>query len=154
MVKGLTYAVALLILTASGGHLLAFPLIPDPQVTVGDLCDTANSDFKEYRYKERIPYCNRNVSSGLKSRIYAAYGIPKKCRKEYTIDHFIPLSIGGSNEANNLWPEHKNLKAIRQSLETDLYYDIRGGRITQEEAIERVIHEKMNPPSVEQSNCH
>lgn len=154
MVNGLTFAVALLILTAPGGHVLAFPLTPDPQATSGDLCDTRNSDFKEYRYEERIPYCDRNVSSSLKNRIYEAYGIPKKCRKEYTIDHFIPLAIGGSNEAENLWPEHKNLKATRQSLEIDVYYDIRAGRVTQAEAIEVVTQEKLNPPPVEQSACN
>ena len=154
MVKGLTVAIALLILTASGGQVLAFPLTPDPHATGGDLCDTGNSDFKEFRYEERIPYCDRNVSSGVKNRVYEAYGIPRKCRKEYTIDHFIPLAIGGSNEAENLWPEHKNLKATRLSLESDVYYDLRAGRITQVQAIELVTHEKLNPPPVEQSGCN
>lgn len=136
---------ALLILSAT---TFAFPLAPNPQATMGDLCTTSNSDFKEYRYSERIPYCNRNVSGSTKSAIYRDYGIPAKCKSRYTIDHFIPLALGGSNEPENLWPEHKNVKATRQGLEEELYWALKKGTITQQEAIDRVVHEKMNPPAV------
>jgi hypothetical protein len=127
---------------------LAFPLAPNPNETTGDLCTRKNPDFKEYRYGEHIPYCNRNVSGGTKSAIYREYGIPAKCKSRYTIDHFIPLSLGGSNEPSNLWPEHKNVKATRPDLEMELYVALRNGEITQQEAIDQIIQQKMNPPPV------
>src|SRR5262245_32499514 len=84
-----------------------YPMTPDPSETPGELCTDSDSDFYEYRYKEEIAYCKRNVSSQLKANIYDEYEIPKDERRDYTIDHFIPLSIGGSNHQVNLWPEHK-----------------------------------------------
>jgi len=87
--------------------LLIYPHTPNATVTPGSLCDTQNADFIEFRYQEHIPYCARNVSSVLKAKIYEQYGIPEADRDQFTIDHLIPLSIGGSNDRSNLWPEAK-----------------------------------------------
>ena len=125
---------------------LAFPFIPDSQATRGSLCSKRDSDYKQDRYPEKIPYCGRNVASSLKKDIYDDYGISSKCRKDYTIDHFIPLAIGGSNRRDNLWPEHKSVKALRQNLEMDLYNDIRTGALTQAEALQIIVDAKLNPP--------
>ncbi len=125
---------------------LAFPFIPDSQATPGSLCSKRDPDYKQDRYAEKIPYCGRNVASSLKRDIYDDYGISSKCRKEYTIDHFIPLAIGGSNRRDNLWPEHKSVKALRQNLEMDLYNEIRNGTISQAEALKIIVEAKLNPP--------
>lgn len=125
----------------------SYPLVPNLTQTSGDLCTTANPDFKEFRYQEQIPYCQRNVATGLKSRIYAEYGIAKRCRNRYTIDHFIPLSLGGSNQPNNLWPEHKMVKALRPDLEIDLYRQVRDGQLTQNQAIAIIVDAKLHPPT-------
>lgn len=125
---------------------LAFPFIPDPSMTEGSLCSPKDPDFQRYRYDEQIPYCKRNVSRGDKKDIYRAYGVPRECQKEYTIDHFIPLSIGGTNHRDNLWPEHKSIKALRQHLEEDLYKKISQGEITQGEAVRIITDAKWNPP--------
>ncbi len=123
---------------------LPAPLAPD-ETTSGALCSEENSDFTEYRYGEEIPYCERNVSSGLKNEIYRAYGVPAKCRSEYTIDHFYPLSLGGDNSRENLWPEHKAVKATRQNLELVLYKQLSKGEIKQAAALALIRKEKMNP---------
>jgi hypothetical protein len=47
----------------------------------------------------------RKVSAKTKAKVYAAYKVPKKDRSKYTIDHLIPLSLGGNNSTKNLWPE-------------------------------------------------
>lgn len=125
---------------------LSFPFVPDPEITSGSLCTPENPDFDRYRYKERIPYCRRNVSSRMKDAVYRRYGVSLHCKSEYTIDHFIPLSLGGTNEFNNLWPEPKSIKALRKNLEFDLYKRLSSGKITQAEAVREVIHAKMNPP--------
>jgi len=82
--------------------LLIYPHTPNATVTPGSLCDTQNADFIEFRYQEHIPYCARNVSSVLKAKIYEQYGIPEADRDQFTIDHLIPLSIGGSNDRSDI----------------------------------------------------
>lgn len=128
-----------------GSALATFPFTPDPSI-VGSLCTTNDSDFLEYRYSTRIPYCRRNVSTHEKRRIYDLYGVPRECQKEYTIDHFIPLSLGGTNRANNLWPEAKIIKKLRQNLELELFQQLQNGQITQVQAIQAVRDAKFNPP--------
>lgn len=124
----------------------AFPFTPDETRTNGSVCSTSDRDFSEYRYPEKIPYCKRSVSSSDKDKIYRDYGVSKNCRKEYTIDHFIPLSIGGTNRLDNLWPEPKVIKQLRQDLEIELFKALSKGQITQEEAIETIREAKFNPP--------
>ncbi len=124
----------------------AFPFTPDGTRTNGSICSTRDRDFSEHRYPEKIPYCKRAVSSGDKDKIYRDYGVSKKCRKEYTIDHFIPLSIGGTNRIDNLWPEPKVIKQLRHDLEIELYKALSSGQITQEEAIQTIRDAKFNPP--------
>jgi len=122
-----------------------YPLVPLPDQTPGHRCTEANPDFVEYRYKEKIPYCERRVSTALKNKIYAIYKIPVAERKEYTIDHFIPLALGGSNSIENLWPENKKVKALRPNLEMDLYLELREGKIEQELALEIIFDAKLDP---------
>lgn len=123
-------------------QVYAYPLHPDLTKTPSSLCSEEHSDFTEYRYDEEIPYCKRNVSTALKEYIYQIYKIPKKCRNLYTIDHFIPLSIGGDNSIENLWPEHKEIKADRPQLEWSVYQQLASGQITHEEAIDIIYFEK------------
>lgn len=119
---------------------------PHPVMTPGSLCTSSST----YRYSEKIKYCDRDVSSGLKKRIIEdydddlGYTIEEMPRADFKIDHFIPLSIGGSNEATNLWPQHKSIYEHSDPLETEVFNLISEGKITQAEAI-RVIKEcKLN----------
>lgn len=129
------------------------PMHPDPNQTPGSFCTENDPTFHGYRYAERIPYCDRSVSSRRKALIYEAYGIPERCRYLYTIDHMIPLALGGSNKNENLWPEHRDIKATRQNLELELYEALRDGRITWRVAIEEIEQAKFNPPSVHPRDC-
>lgn len=124
----------------------AFPFTPDETRTNGSICSTSDRDFSEFRYPEKIPYCKRSVSSSDKDKVYRDYGVSKNCRQEYTIDHFIPLSIGGTNRFDNLWPEPKVIKQLRQDLELELFKALSKGQITQDEAIETIRDAKFNPP--------
>ncbi len=131
---------------------LAFPLTPNSKITTGSLCTTKDGDYTEDRYEEKIAYCKRNVSAEEKARIYRTYGIPKECWKRYTIDHFYPLSMGGSNNLDNLWPEHKYVKNTRMNLEMETFTRLQNGEITQKEALEIIKHDKLNPGSPESNN--
>ena len=132
--------------SAVGALAAGFPATPKPSWTTGSLCTRNSPDFSEYRYPEQIEYCARNVSRETKRAIYERYGVPSGCRGEYTIDHFIPLSIGGTNHPNNLWPEHQSVKALRPNLETQLYRELAAGQITQQQAVARIRRAKLNPP--------
>lgn len=126
-------------------NLYAYPvkfLAPRVEPQVKQLCTVSDPDFYEFRYAEKIPYCQRNVSSTLKAKIYLKYGISAEEKIDYTIDHIIPLSIGGTNDESNLWPEHTDVKKTRLLLEQQLYWDLRKGKITQKEAIRKVLDVK------------
>lgn len=126
---------------------IAYPIKPDKGMTPGQLCTEEDQDFSEYRYEESIAYCSRNVSSATKKKVYEAYGIPVSERKEYTIDHLIPLSIGGNNRPRNLWPEHREVKAMRPHIEQKLFEMVRDGEMRRDEAVRRILEAKFNPKS-------
>ncbi|MGZ3690979.1 MAG: hypothetical protein ACXVAX_05735 [Pseudobdellovibrio sp.] len=123
-----------------------FPTMPNPQMTPGALCDNPT----EYRYSEHIPYCNRNVDSSLKKQIIAdydsqfGYSIEQMNRQDFKIDHFIPLSIGGANSKENLWPQHKSVYTVTDPLEQALSDKMVAGKITQAEAVRVIKEGKLN----------
>lgn len=122
----------------------SYPIIPNEAFTPGDICTINDRDFQEYRYKENIPYCQRNVSYYAKTLIYEKYNINPRERDQYTIDHLIPLSIGGSNSEFNLWPEHKNVKKTRPNLEICVYDLLRKDLINQNIATSFILIIKFN----------
>lgn len=84
-----------------------FPIGPNAKLTPGELCDHPDS----YRYPEHIGYCARNVSGEEKDQVFAAYRtlgfkLTASRRSSYKVDHYIPLCAGGSNNKENLWPQH------------------------------------------------
>lgn len=123
-----------------------FPTMPHPEMTPGDVCDNPSKK----RYKENINYCERNVDTSLKNQIIReydeelGYSIRQMNRQEFKIDHFIPLSIGGSNDKENLWPQHRTVYEITDPLEQHLSNKIVEGRISQAEAIRVIREAKLN----------
>lgn len=119
-----------------------FPKAPVDTVTPGELC----TDSPVHRYPENIVYCERNVDTQTKNQVIKmydekfGYSIRQMNRGDFKIDHFIPLSIGGSNSIENLWPQHKSVYTVTDNLEHLLFQKISEGRIKQAEAI-RVIRE-------------
>lgn len=123
-----------------------FPMGPNPEITPGSLCQNSSTR----RYPEHIVYCERNVSSGTKNALYKMYDekfgyqTRQMNRSEFKIDHFIPLSIGGSNGTDNLWPQHKTVYQITDPLEQLLFDKIQEGRIKQDEAVRVIREAKLN----------
>lgn len=122
-----------------------YPTSPDPVVTPGKLCTHGKR-----RYAENIVYCERDVDSSLKRQIITnydkklGYQIRTMEREDFKIDHFIPLSIGGSNDQENLWPQHKSVYEYSDRLESHVANLMFEDKIKQAEAI-RVIKEcKLN----------
>ncbi len=150
---GLAFVLSLSLTTFAGEiGKFSFPDGPNPTMTPGVLCAHPSS----YRYEEKIPYCDRSVSSSLKKKIIATYDselgytIQKLPRGDFKIDHLIPLSVGGANDVGNLWPQHKSIYAYSDQIESDLSNLMVKGRIKQAQAIEAILSCKLHLEKCEQ----
>lgn len=125
---------------------LEFPTNPSPQLTPGQLCHTPDS----YRYPEKIPYCDRDVSPFVKKEIIEnydrafGYHIEALPREQFKIDHYIPLCMGGSNDISNLWPQHVSVYTITDSLEEAVCTKMSEGKLRQKEAVQIIITAKQD----------
>lgn len=75
------------------------PLLPDPVLTPGAVRSVDRAEICRPGYSKSV----RNTSRETKEEIYRKYGVVKDHRR-YKIDHLVPLSIGGADSAENLWP--------------------------------------------------
>lgn len=148
MKKTIQISFVLSILTAFSayGASQAFPSGPQLSITPGKLCDRPN----EYRYPEKIAYCERDVSYETKEALINeydqkfGYAITTLPRADFKIDHMVPLCAGGSNDVVNLWPQHKSVYAITDPLEPILCAKMAQGRLKQVDAVKLVIEAKTN----------
>jgi hypothetical protein len=46
----------------------------------------------------------RDVDAALRRQVFEEYGLDKNT-DGYTVDHLVPLELGGSNDLTNLWPQ-------------------------------------------------
>ncbi|MFN8371247.1 MAG: hypothetical protein U0T83_11575 [Bacteriovoracaceae bacterium] len=121
-----------------------YPIGPDSSVTPGSLCDRPTN----YRYGERIAYCERNVDTNLKKEIFRVYRdqlhyrLDPNTRSQYKIDHLIPLCAGGSNKQNNLWPQHQTIYNVTDPLEGVGCEQLKAGKITQQALIKLILEAK------------
>lgn len=77
--------------------------LPDPDCTPGAIfADVTKEMTCVSGYTKTV----RSVSTSLKKKVYQAYGIAYPPPfGTYEADHFIPLTLGGSNDIANLFPE-------------------------------------------------
>lgn len=129
----------------------AYPTSPDQRLTPGSLCNHAD----QIRYPEKIAYCERDVETGLKRRIIRDYDqklgfqIQSMNRQHFKIDHFIPLCAGGSNNPNNLWPQHKSVYELTDPLEQIVCEKMAQGRLRQNQAVELIRDAKLDLSKVD-----
>lgn len=80
---------------------------PDHACTPGSVFDVDLEVMCTPGYTKEV----RNVSTTLKKKIYAAYGIAyPQPTGTYELDHLIPLALGGDNSEENLFPEAEGPK--------------------------------------------
>jgi hypothetical protein len=128
-----------------------FPKTPNERVTPGDICDIADS----FRYPERIRYCERDVSKERKAAIFRVYDrelgfhTQEMNRTDFKMDHYIPLCMGGSNDNENLWPQHKTIYQHTDPIEPVLCELMAAGQILQLKAIAIIRSVKQHPETSE-----
>ena len=76
------------------------PYLPDPELTPGDVFDVTVEDICTPGYATKV----RAVPKALRDQAFESYGVAFRERKNYQLDHLIPLSLGGSNSIKNLFP--------------------------------------------------
>jgi len=124
-----------------------YPHKPHSESTPGSLCQKSET----YRYPEHVKYCERNVDKEQKHQIFVhydkehGYSTLEMERSEFKIDHLIPLCMGGSNESDNLWPQHKVIYENTDPLEPFLCETLAAGKIKQAEAVSILLEIKQRP---------
>lgn len=79
-------------------------VVPDPTLTPGAVRTTDAFDVCDHGTGQL-----RHMTRERSDRIMAEYGLPGGAHEAYEIDHLIPLSIGGSDDDANLWPEPRRM---------------------------------------------
>ena len=67
-------------------------------------------------------------TNAFKKLSYAAYGIPAGTVSE--LDHLVPLELGGSNDASNLWIEAGKVPNPKDQVEGTLRAAVCSGKVT------------------------
>lgn len=112
-----------------------FTVAPDFRLTPGVLCTTRDKDFKEFRYQEQIPYCQRNFSQAEKKEVSRWYGVDWEDHSLYQYDHLLSLCLGGSNALTNVWPMLHDEARKKAGMEADLCRRLSRGEVTQAQAV-------------------
>ncbi len=97
----------------------AYPSLPNSTLTPGATLDVTREELCRSDYTspaDKIPIA-------LKQQTFDRYGISPDAIG-YNVDHLIPVSLGGSNSAKNLWPQSLSGEwnyHMKNRLETTLY---------------------------------
>ena len=65
-------------------------------------------------------YAPSRVSTASKRQVFAAYHIKKKQQRRYVINHLVPVSLGGTNDTSNLWPQLRGEAKKKAAQETSV----------------------------------
>lgn len=116
--------------TETAGSCRPVGLLPDPHCTPGvaetnDLHIICHTDSDT----------RRRVSDSVRVRAFSEYGISMPIEAgTYELDHLIPLSLGGSNDLANLWPEAAPGFHQKDVIEDYLHNAVCGGSMSVEDA--------------------
>ncbi len=110
------------------------PILPDPQMTPGDVLTTDARVICVPGYTKTV----RDVPQSVKNQVYRQYGVVSREPPQFEVDHLISLELGGSNSIRNLWPESyvtQPLNAhVKDRLENKLHELICAGQVPVEQA--------------------
>lgn len=73
---------------------------PDTACTPGAVVNASAEQVCDSGYNPAAGPSQATVNA-----VYASYGVAAGSESSYPIDHLVPLSLGGSNDPANLWPQ-------------------------------------------------
>lgn len=80
-------------------------IYPNRTMTPGDIMSTNITEICVSGYSDTV----RNVSQNTREIVFIMYKLsPNQPEGSFEVDHLVPLSIGGSNDIKNLWPQPKD----------------------------------------------
>lgn len=108
------------------------PGVIDPVVSDADICaktwaEAPDGGAPVSSGSMTYSQAARNTSSAQKAQAFKRYGVknPKDGGKSFEVDHRVPLSMGGRDHIDNLWPETRTAKNwsawIKDRLENHIY---------------------------------
>jgi hypothetical protein len=95
----------------------------DPAVTQGNI----HSTICVSGYTKRVRPPESQTETFKFDVAYPAYGTPSGEKTE--LDHLVPLELGGSNDATNLWPEYPPTPNPKDKVENALNAAVCDGRV-------------------------
>jgi hypothetical protein len=114
----------------TGPRLLPIQVLPDPIVTPGDAQNVSLAEIKKLR---SAPARLSNIPSDVKRKVFLSYGL-RVDETNYQLDHLIPLLLGGSDAAKNLWPHSRKgsfwTVEKKLALEKRIYRLVCAGRLS------------------------
>lgn len=75
--------------------------MPNPKLTPGNTLNLKKDDLCGSTQKT----LDGSLPISLKRKVFDRYGIRTDKSTPHNIDHLIPVSLGGSNSIENLWPQ-------------------------------------------------
>lgn len=91
---------------------------PNPQLTPGLARPLSRVQVCTIRWGRDV----RHVTTAMRMRVAAAYGVPWADRRQYEFDHLIPRELAGADDERNLWPEPlPEARQMKDRLENRLH---------------------------------
>lgn len=115
-------AAAIAIIPGSGPTCTG-ALLPDQGCTPGLVLTTSKPKVCTPGYAQTV----RHVTTATKRHVENAYGFD--AGRAHEIDHLVPLSLGGSNDPQNLWPEPAPAFHVKDRLEFAAWHAVCAGRL-------------------------
>jgi hypothetical protein len=100
-------------------------IYPDPALTPGAILTQDEKIVCKTGYTAGV----RAVPAEAKVLVFRRYGVPPAAERDYVIDHFIPLELGGANDIANLWPQRWPYDRQKDAVESYLYFEVCNGRM-------------------------
>ncbi len=93
------------------GAILPNPFVTpgaiDPKITLSDICNGTTRS-------------RRRVTAATRAKVLHDYNMPAVTTDDYELDHLVPLAIGGTNAAANLWPQPAPDYHLKDVLEVEM----------------------------------
>lgn len=96
------------------------PETPDDALSPGAVASTSQKEICAFMGAMTYSQAHRATPVELKDWIFREYGMEPpgwRERRDWEIDHRVPLCLGGADEAANLWPQHRESYPKKDDLE-------------------------------------